>query len=93
MHFKEGNDFFIQLVQTSHPIRHSLRVISSDHAAPKKFLERVKQLDISLVLYNCEFRKNLKSRGHLRLGIDSDEETAFAVNKPNHPLRLQISRM
>ena len=93
MLFKEGNNFFIQMIQTSHPIRHSLHVIGSNHAAPKKLLECMEQLDVSLVLYNCEFRKNLKPRSHLRMWIDSDEETSFAVNKSHHPLRFQPSRM
>ena len=83
----------VQVVQTSHPISHSLRVIRANHAAPKEFLERVEQLDVSLVLYNCELRKHLKSRGHLRGRIDSDEETTFAIHKSHHPLRLQISRV
>ena len=93
MLFKEGSDLFIQMVQASHSISQSLRVIRSNHTAPKEFLERVKQLDVSLVLYNCEFRKNLKSRGHFRVWIDSDEETTFAIHKSHHPLRLQISRV
>ena len=53
----------------------------------------MEQLDISLVLYNCEFRKDLKSRSHLRVRIDSGEEATFAIHKSNHPLRLQLSRM
>src|SRR5438270_4522191 len=93
MLFKEGNDSFIQVIQASHPIRHSLSVIRSNHAAPKEFLECMEQLNVSLVLYNCEFRKNLKSGGHLRVRIDSDEETTFAVHESNHPLRFQISRV
>ena len=93
MLFKEGNDLLVQVIQTSHPIRHSLCVISPNHAAPKELFERVEQLDVSLVLYNCELRKDLKSRGHLRVRIDSDEETTFAIHKSHHPLRLQLSRM
>src|SRR5579863_8208946 len=93
MFLKEGNDSLIQVIQASHPIRHSLPVIRSNHAAPKEFLECMEQLNVSLVLYNCEFRKNLKSRSHFRVRIDSDEETTFAVNKPDHPLCFQISRV
>src|SRR5713101_1600023 len=93
MLFKEGNDFLIQVIQASHPIRHSLPVICSNHAAPKEFLECMEQLDVSLVLYNCELRKNLKSGSHVRVWIDSNEETTFAVHKSNHPLRFQISRV
>ena len=93
MLFEKRDDFLIQIVQTSHPICHSLRVIPSNHPAPKKLLERMEQLNVSLVLYNCEFRKNLKPGSHLRMGIDADEETTFAVNETNHPLRLEPSGM
>ncbi len=48
----------------------------------------MKQLDVSLVLYNCEFRKHLESRSHLWVWIDANKETAFAVNEANHPLRF-----
>ena len=88
MLFKEGKDLVIQVIQTSHSIRHSLRVICTNHAAPKELFECMKQLDVSLVLYNCEFRKNLESRSHFRVAVDADEETTFAVNKTNHPLRF-----
>src|SRR5579864_4694606 len=93
MLFKEGNDSLIQVIQTSHSICHSLPVICSNHATPKELLECMEQLDVSFVLYNCEFRKNLKSGSHLRVGIDSDEETTFAVHESNHPLCFQISRV
>ena len=93
MLFKEGNDAFIQVIQASNSIRHPFRVICSNHAAPKKRFECMEQLDISFVLHNCEFRKNLKSRSHLRVGIDSDEETTFAIHKSDNPLRFQPSRM
>ena len=93
MLFEEGNDDFIQVIHSSHSIRHSLGMIRSNHAAPKELLECVKQLDISLMLYNREFRQNLKASGHLRVRIDSNEETAFAVHKSDNPLCLQPSRM
>jgi hypothetical protein len=88
MLFKEGNNLLFQMIQSSHPIRHSLSVISANHAAPKESLECIEQLYVSLVLYNCEFRKNLKSRGHFQVSIDSDEETSFAIHKSDHPLCL-----
>src|ERR1700720_69733 len=93
MLFKEGNDSFVQMVQTTHPISHSLCVILSYHAAPKELLEGMQQLNVSLVLYNGEFRKHLETRSHLRMPVDADEETTFAVNETNHPLRFQISGM
>ncbi len=93
MLFKEGNDLLIQVIQTPYSIRHSLRVICSNHAAPKEFFERMEQLDIALVLYNGELRKHLESGSHLRVPVDADEEATFAVNKSNHPLRFQPSGM
>ena len=93
MLFKEGDNFFIQVIQTSHPVRQALPVVSPNHAAPKKLFECVEQLDVSLMLYNCELRKNLKPGSHLRVGIDGDEKTSFAIHKSNHPLRFQPSRM
>ena len=51
----------------------------------------MKQLDISLHAVHREFRQNLKASGHLRVLIDSDEETTFAVHKSNNPLCLQLS--
>jgi hypothetical protein len=93
MLLEEGYDPFIQVIQTLHPIRHSLRVIPANHAAPKKMLERVKQLDVSCMLHNSEFRKDLKSGSHLRVWIDANEETTLAIHEPNYPLRFQSSRM
>ena len=93
MLLKEGNDLFIQMIQTPYSIRHSLRMIRPNHAAPKELFERMEQLDISLVLYNCEFRKHLESGSHLRVPVDADEETTFAVNESDHPLRFQPSGM
>ena len=88
MLFKEGNDALIQVIQASHSIRHSLRMIRSNHPAPKKVFESVEQLNIALVLYNRELRKHLESRTHLRVLVDADEETTFSVNESNHPLRF-----
>jgi hypothetical protein len=93
MLFEEGNDSLIQMIQTPHPIRHPLRMIRSNHAAPKELFECMEQLDIALVLYNGEFRKHLESGSHLRMSVDADEETTFAVNETNHPLRFQFSGM
>ena len=88
MLLEERNDICIQVIQTPYPIRHSLAVIRSNHAAPKKLFERMQQLDVALVLNNCELRKHLESGSHLRVWIDADEKTTFAVNKSNYPLRF-----
>ena len=93
MLLEKWNDSLIQMIQAPHSISHSAAVVRANHTAPKKLLECMKQLNISLVLNNCEFRKHLKSGGHLRVWIDADEETSFAVNESNYPLCLQFSRL
>ena len=93
MLFEKGNDSVIQVIQTSHPVRHSLCMIRTNHAAPEKLLECVEQLDVPLMLCNCELREDLESGSHLRVPVDSDEETSFAVNESDHPLRFQFSGM
>ena len=90
---EEGNDSLVQVIQTPNSIRHSLRVIRPNHATPKEVFERMEQLNIALVLYNRELRKHLESGSHLRVSVDADEETTFAVNESNHPLRFQFSGM
>ena len=54
--------------------------------------ECVEQLDVSLVLYNCEFGKNLKPGSHFPVRIDADEETTFTVNESNHPMSIELPR-
>ena len=93
MLFKERNDLFIEVFQTSHPIRHPLAVIRANYATPEELLEGVKQLDVSLMLDHCEFREYLKPGGHLRVRIDVDEETSFAIHESDYPLSLQPSRL
>ena len=93
MLFKERNDLFIKVFQTSHPIRHPLAVIRANYATPEELLEGVKQLDVSLMLDHCEFREYLKPGGHLRVRIDVDEETSFAIHESDYPLSLQPSRL
>ena len=93
MLLEEGNDSLIQVVQASHPVRHALCMIRANHAAPKELFERMEQLDIALVLNNCELRKHLESGSHFRMTVDADKETPFAVNESDDPLRFQISGM
>jgi hypothetical protein len=93
MLLEEGNDRLLQMIQAPHSICHALPVIGSNHAAPKESFERMEQLDIALVLHNCELKKHLESGSHLRVLVDADEEATFAVNESNHPLRFQSSGM
>ena len=93
MLFEERNDLFIEVFQTSHPICHPLAMILANYATPEELLEGVKQLDVSLMLDHCEFREYLKPGGHLRVRIDADKETTFAIHESDHPLSLQPSRL
>ena len=93
MLFEERHDSLTQVLQTTHPIGHPIAMIAANHATPKEFLEGMKQLDVSLMLDHCEFRKHLKPGGHFRVRIDADEETAFAIHESDHPLSLQPSRL
>jgi hypothetical protein len=86
MLLKERNDNFVQVLQPPDSKRHSLRVVSSHHAAPKEFLERMEELNVSLVLYDGKFGKHLELRGHFRVVIYANEETAFAVHESYHPV-------
>ena len=88
MKLEEGNDSLIQVIQTPDSISHSLPMIRANHAAPKELFECMEQLDIASVLYNRELRKHLESRSHLSVPVDADEETTFAVNESDHPLRF-----
>ena len=92
MLLKEGNDPLVQVIQTSHPIDHPISVVGSNHAAPEKPLECVEQLNVSQMLYNRELGKDLKTGGHLRVRIDADEETTFAVDKSYHPMSIKPLR-
>ena len=93
MLFEEGDDVLTQVFQTSYPKRHPFAVIAANHPTPEKLLKGMEQLDVSLVLDHCELRKHLKPGGHLRMRIDADEETTFAIHKSDHPLSLQPSRL
>ncbi len=86
MLFEEGNDPFVEVIQPSNPVCHSITVIRSNHSASEEFLQRVEQLNVASMLDNREFGEHLKLPGHLWMRIDADVETTFAVNKPDNPL-------
>ena len=86
MLFEEGNNPFTKVIQPPDSIGHPITVILSYHPTTEEFLQRVEQLDITLMLDNREFGEHLKLAGHLWMRIDADVETSFAVNKSDHPL-------
>jgi hypothetical protein len=89
---EERNDPLVQMIQTTHPVSQPLLAVPANHAAPEKCLECEEQLDVPLVLDNCEFREHLEPAGHVRMRIDSDEEATFAVHESDHPLCFQFLR-
>jgi len=88
MLFKEGNNPFAEVIQPPDSVRHSISVILSDYATTEKFLQCVKQSNVTFMLNNGEFGEYLKLAGHLWVRIDADVKTSFAVNKPDNPLGL-----
>jgi hypothetical protein len=88
MLFKEGNDPFTEVIQPPDSVSHPITVVRSNHSTTEKFLQRVKQLNVPLVLDNREFGEHLKLASHFWMWVDADEKTTFAVNKPNNPLSI-----
>src|SRR5260370_3529749 len=89
MFLEKRNDVVVQVFHPSHAKRHPLRVVTSHHAAPEEPLDAVRQLDIPLMLHDGELGKHLELRSHFRVAVDVDEETAFAVHKPHHPVSVE----
>src|ERR1044071_1949574 len=83
---EEWNDVLQEVLQTSHPIRHPVSVINSNHATTEVRLECMENLHIALVLHDGEFRQHLKSR----MGIDAHMKTPFTVHEACDPLRVQL---
>ena len=88
MLFEEGNDPLSEVIQSANSVGHSITVISSDYATTEEFLQRVQQLNVTLVLNDREFGEHLKLAGHFGMRIDADEETSFAVYKAYNPLSV-----
>jgi hypothetical protein len=86
MLFKERNNPFAKVIQPPNPIRHPITVIGSNYSTSKELLQTVKQLNVTLMLDDGEFREHLKLASHFWMRIDADVETTFAVNKTNYPL-------
>ncbi len=88
MLFKEGNDPFVEVIQPPDSISHLVTMVRSHHSTAEEFLQPMKQLNVPLVLDNCEFGEHLKLASHFWMGIDADVETTFAVNKTHNPLSV-----
>ena len=85
---KKGNNDFPEMLQASNAIRHAFSVIGSNHSASEETLQSEENPDIPPMLNDGEFRKHLVLRSHVWVRIDANVETAFAVNKSNHPFGI-----
>lgn len=89
---EKWNDVLQQVLLAPHSIGHSVAVILTYHAASEISLKSMENLHIALVLYDGEFRQNLKFCCHFLVGIDSHVETAFTVHEARNPLSIKLHR-
>ena len=82
---EKWNDAVEQMLDSTHSVGHPIAVVPANHATTEVFLQRVKHLYIALVLHDDEFRQDLRSCRHLRVGVDSHVKTAFAVHEACDP--------
>ena len=90
MRLKERQNDPSEMFQLSHAVTHSVTVIASHNATVEKLLDCVKDLNVSFMLHDYEFRQHLHTERHLRMGTDSNVETAFPVREADDPLCSQI---
>ena len=86
MLFEEGNNPFGKVIQPPNSVSHPIAVVLPNHSTAEELLQRVKQLDVTLMLDDREFREHLKLTRHIGMGIDANVKTTFTVDKPDHPL-------
>src|SRR5262245_46330653 len=89
---EERNDDFHEVAPVTHAIGHSVAVILSNHATSEVRLERVQDLDVTFVLNNGEFRKNLNPGCHLRMNCNPNMKAAFSVYEASDPSCIKIHR-
>ena len=71
-------------------VRHAVPVIHANYAAPKMRLQRMEDLNVSLVLDHSEFRKYLEASGHLDVRIDANMKAPFSIDKTGNPLCFEF---
>src|SRR5437867_12978999 len=81
-----------QAVNLSDAQFESIIMISSNHSAPEKSLQCIKNLDVFFVLDYPKLRQDLKSHFHFGMFIDANIETAFPINETNNPIRGELHR-
>ncbi len=89
---EERYDSLDEMLDSSHAVRHPVTMIPSNHATTEVRLERMKNMNISFVLYDGEFWKYLVACAHLGVPIDPDMKAPLTVHETHDPLRFEIHR-
>ena len=90
MFHEERNNPFNQMLSSTYPVCHTIAVIHTDNAATEIRFERMQDLDVSPVLDDGEFRKDLNARTHIAVSAYPHVKTPFAVHKADDPLGIEL---
>src|SRR6185437_15883317 len=92
MLLEERDDVLRQVLMSAHTVGHPISVVPSNNATTEICLQCLQDLNVAFVLDDGEFRQNLESGGHFRVGIDPHMKTTFAIHEPDYPLRIELQR-
>src|SRR5262245_24520545 len=87
---EERDDALSQILESPHPVRLSITMVLSNHAATEERLECFQQLCIALVLHDGEFRKDLDALSHLGVLADPDMKASFTVHETCDPFCFEL---
>jgi hypothetical protein len=87
---EERYDSLKEVIDSTNSIRHSITVVSANHATTEMGFEGVKHVHIPFVLNDGELRKYLNSRFHFGMFVDPDVEATFTVHESGDPLSFEI---
>ena len=87
---EERHDALSQMLPIPHSICHPVSVISSNHATTEMGFQSMKDLDVTLVLNDGEFRQDLNSKPQPGILTDPDVKASFSVDKSDYPLRFEF---
>ena len=71
----------------------SIFVVSPNNTAFEESLQSIQDLDVPFMLNHSEFWKNLVSRFHSPIPVDSNVEASFTIDKPNNPIRFEVQNL
>ena len=86
MRLEERHNHFSKIFQISHPPAVPVPVIAANDAAFHGRPEAVEEIDVSLVLHDCQFGEYLIAKANFRMPADADVEATFAIDKPDNPV-------